>query len=75
MADRMLGAAGILGGVVLLAAFVIDIPGSVNVLRLVLFNLGAIAVVVALYRRQAAVEYGCSAWSPRRWSSRIPGTW
>ena len=26
-----------------------------NVLRLVLFNLGAIAVVVALYRRQAAV--------------------
>ena len=53
MADRVLGAAGILGGAVLLAAFVVDIQDSVNVLRLVLFNLGAIGFVVATYRRQA----------------------
>ena len=53
MTDRILGTAGILGGAVLLAAFVLDIPGSVNVLRLGLFNLGAIAVVVAVHRRQA----------------------
>ena len=53
---RLLGAAGILGGVVLLAAFVIDIPPAVNDVRLVAFSLGAIAVVVGLYRRQVATS-------------------
>ena len=52
--DRALGAAGILGGAVLLAAFVVAIPGDVNTLRLVLFSLGAIAVVTAVQRRHAA---------------------
>jgi len=51
---RALGVAGILGGVVLLAAFVVAIPGNVNTLRLVLFTLGAIAVVTAVQRRHAA---------------------
>jgi hypothetical protein len=53
---RVLGLAGILGGVVLLAAFVIEIPPDLNDARLIMFNLGAIAVVVALHRRQAAVS-------------------
>jgi hypothetical protein len=55
-ATRLLGLAGILGGAVLLAAFVIEIPPGLNDARLVIFNLGAIAVVVALHRRQVAVS-------------------
>ena len=51
-----LGLAGILGGAVLLAAFVIEIPPDVNDARLVIFNLGAIALAVALYRRPVAVS-------------------
>jgi len=53
MADRILGALGILGGAVLLAAFVVAIPGPINNLRLGLFVLGAIAVVFAVQRRHA----------------------
>ena len=41
------------GGSVLLAAFVIDIPGGWNPVRLVLFNVGAIAVVIGVDRRHA----------------------
>lgn len=48
--DRPLGAVGVLGGLVLLAAFFVNI-GDVNWLRLVLFNVGAIAVGLALARR------------------------
>ncbi len=51
---RALGLAGILGGAVLLAAFVVDIAPELNVVRLVLFNLGAIAIAVAVHRRQAS---------------------
>lgn len=54
--NRALGVAGILGGAVLLAAFVIEIAPDVNNIRLVLFNLGAIAVVVAVQRRQLAAS-------------------
>lgn len=53
--DRALGVAGVLGGAVLLAAF-LPLPawdGSVNTVRIVLFNLGAIAVAIAVHRRQA----------------------
>jgi hypothetical protein len=52
--SRVLGAAGILGGTVLLAAFVIEIPSGLNNVRLVLYFLGAIAVIVAVHRRQAS---------------------
>jgi hypothetical protein len=52
--SRVLGLVGILGGAVLLAAFVIDIAPGLNVLRLVLFNLGAMAIVLAVHRRQAS---------------------
>ena len=53
---RLLGAAGILGGAILLAAFIVEIPPAVNDARLVFFNLGAIAVVVGLYRRHVAAS-------------------
>jgi hypothetical protein len=56
VATRLLGLAGILGGAVLLAAFVVEVPPDLNDARLVIFNLGAIAVVVAVHRRQ--VERG-----------------
>ncbi|MDP9483031.1 MAG: hypothetical protein M3P84_07395 [Chloroflexota bacterium] len=52
--SRVLGLAGILGGAVLLAAFVVDISPDLNSLRLVLFNAGAMAIVVAVHRRQAS---------------------
>lgn len=53
---RLLGLAGFLGGAVLLAAFVIEIPPALDDARLVIFSLGAIAVVVGLYLRQAAAS-------------------
>lgn len=53
---RALGVVGILGGLVLLAAFVVDIPSGWNPFRLVLFNAGALAVALAAYRPHAAVS-------------------
>lgn len=53
---RLLGLAGILGGAVLLAAFLVEIPPGLNDARLVIFSLGAIAVVVAVDRRQPAAS-------------------
>jgi hypothetical protein len=54
--NRVLGAIGILGGLVLVAALIPGIPWSWAVfnLRLVLFELGAIAIVVAVHGLQAA---------------------
>ena len=49
--ERVLGIAGIVGGAVLLTAFVIDVPSGLNAMRIALFNLGAIAVVIAVLRR------------------------
>lgn len=53
--SRVLGVLGIAGGGLLLAAFIPDIPWGDDGfnLRLVLFNIGAIAIVVAVHRRQA----------------------
>jgi hypothetical protein len=59
--NRLLGAAGIVGGTFLLSAFVIGIPDGVSTLRLVLFNLGAIAVVIAVHRRQVLTGTGLSS--------------
>jgi hypothetical protein len=53
VAARALGAAGVLGGLVLLGAFVLDIRPDLNWIRLVLFNVGAIAIGIALARRAA----------------------
>jgi hypothetical protein len=52
--SRALGVAGILGGAALLAAFVVEIAPDVNNVRLVVFNIGAIAVVLAVHRGQVA---------------------
>jgi len=56
MATRALGVVGILGGLVLLAAFVVEIPSALNTVRLVLFCAGAIAVAVAVHGRHATVS-------------------
>ena len=56
IATRLLGVTGVLGGLGLLAAFVIDIPSTWNTARLVLFCAGAIAIAVATYGRHAAVS-------------------
>ena len=52
--NRVLGLLGVLGGAVLLAAFLVEIAPEVNVLRIVLYNLGAMAIVIAVHRRQAS---------------------
>lgn len=54
--SRILGFAGILGGAVLLAAFAVEISPDLNTVRLILFHLGAIAIVVAVHRRQVAAS-------------------
>jgi hypothetical protein len=54
--NSLLGLLGISGGAVLVAAFLIDIPTELNVVRLVLYLVGAMAVVVAVHRRQFAVS-------------------
>jgi hypothetical protein len=51
LTTRALGAAGVLGGIVLLSVFVTDIRPDLNWMRLVLFNVGAIAVGIAMARR------------------------
>ena len=53
-ASRRPGVAGILGGAVLLAAYAFEISPGLNTLRLVVFHVGAIAIVVAVHRRHAA---------------------
>ncbi len=52
--SRILGILGVIGGAVLLAGFVVQISPDLFNLRLVLFNLGAIAVVIAVHLRQSA---------------------
>jgi hypothetical protein len=54
--SRVLGLLGILGGAVLLVAFLpLDLAPNLFNLRLVLFTAGAMAVVIAVHRRQASV--------------------
>lgn len=64
---RALGSVGIAGGVILLIAFLpsLGIPQDVNTWRLVLFNLGAIAIGLASLRVGAL---GATAWA---WSASI----
>ena len=57
--SRALGLIGVLGGVVLVAVFVVDVAPGLNVARIILYNLGAIAIVVAIYGRMRTL-------SPRR---------
>jgi hypothetical protein len=54
--SRVLGITGILGGSVLLAAFLLEVPAGLNDVRIVLYVLGAIAVVVAVHRLQVGTS-------------------
>jgi hypothetical protein len=54
--SSLLGLLGIIGGAVLLAAFLIEIPPGLNVVRLALYLVGAMSVVVAVHQRQVAVS-------------------
>ena len=54
--SRGLGLIGIVGGIALLTAFLVDIPTDANVVRIVLYNLGGIAVIVAVHRRQVSMS-------------------
>jgi hypothetical protein len=55
---RALGFAGVIGGLVLVAAFLpnLQLSPELATLRVVLFNVGAIAVVLAVHRRNARVS-------------------
>jgi hypothetical protein len=46
-ATRLAGLVGVVGGAVLLAAFVVDIPPGLNDVRLTLFFVGTLAVAAA----------------------------
>jgi hypothetical protein len=64
--SRVLGLVGILGGAVLLAAFFVDVSPGLGGLRIMLFNVGAMAIVIAVHRRQAV------AWPTLAWLGAIP---
>src|SRR5207237_6832235 len=55
LSTRALGVAGILAGAVVLVAFVIELPQELFPPRIVLMLLGSIALILAVYRRQAAI--------------------
>jgi len=55
-ATRAFGAVGMLGGLGLLLAYVVEIPPALNTVRLFLFCAGAMAIGVALYGRHAEVS-------------------
>jgi hypothetical protein len=55
LSARGLGLAGILAGIVVLAVFVIEIPQELFPPRIILMNLGSMAIVLAVHRRQAAI--------------------
>lgn len=56
ISSRLLGMVGILGGLVLIAVFLpVPFPGpELNAARLIVFNAGAMAIVIGVHRRQAA---------------------
>jgi len=56
--NRVLGLLGVLGGLVLVAAFIPNLPWTREAfqLRLVLFNAGAIAVALAVLRRDSGAS-------------------
>jgi len=59
--SRALGLVGIIGGLVLVAAFLPNLAWTWELLnlRLVLFNLGAIAIAVGVHLREVAASGGC----------------
>ena len=58
IATRLLGLLGVAGGLVLVSAFLFFIPGTFNLGRLVLFNVGASAIAVAVLRHSGDASSG-----------------
>ena len=60
--SRLLGVLGIVGGLVLIAGFMPDLPWSPAsfTIRLLLLNTGAMAVILAVHRRQAVISHRLS---------------
>ncbi len=56
VAMRVLGLLGMLGGLVLLAAFVVDVPPESNTVRLILFLGGGVAVALTTPERRGVVS-------------------
>lgn len=58
IAARTLGILGVLGGLILLAGYIPNLPWGADlfILRLVLFNVGAIAIGLAVHARQASIS-------------------
>lgn len=54
LTSRVLGIAGIVAGLAILAAFVIDLPSGVFRDRLIVFGIGVIAIAIGVHRRQAS---------------------
>ena len=59
--SRVLGLIGIVGGVVLLAAFIVDVPSGFNAVRISLLLVGAMATIAGVYRIQAAAAPSSAA--------------
>jgi hypothetical protein len=53
---RLLALLGIVGGIALLAAFLVDIPPALNTVRLFLFLAGGVGVALAAHQRLAAIS-------------------
>ena len=58
VANRLLGLLGIVGGALLLAAFLpfYSFEPPINQVRLILFNAGAMAIIVGVHRRQSSIS-------------------
>ena len=54
LSSRMLGFAGIVAGLAILAAFVVDLPSGVFRDRLIVFGIGVVAIAIGVHRRQSA---------------------
>jgi hypothetical protein len=53
--SRVLGLAGIVGGVALLAAFIVEVPSGLGIVRMSLVLVGAMAIIAAVYRLEAPI--------------------
>ncbi|MEO8510898.1 MAG: hypothetical protein ABI534_06600 [Chloroflexota bacterium] len=54
IASRVLGVAGIVAGLAILVAYVIDLPSGLFRDRLIVFSIGVIAIAIGVHRRQAS---------------------
>src|SRR6266576_3497737 len=74
---RALGLLGIVGGIALLAAFIVSLSTSLNTVRIVLFLAGGVAVALAAHEPQAKVSrrLATAAAAPLIVASAALGAW